>query len=586
MKNITLIEPKPPGKHVFSSVNMPRLGLPILGTQLKELGYNVTILYGAGGDIKVSDLRGSDLVGISTTTSTCKEAYHIARYARAMQIPVVMGGSHVTFMADEALDHCDYVCRGEADNTFIDLLKCIESGQEPAIVPGVSYWRDNEKMHNAKPDFIDVNETPIPDFSLFKNMNQLSTFPVMTSRGCPFDCTFCSVTAMFGRKYRWRDQESVLEELKKFTGKKVFFCDDNFTANPRRTKELLRSMLQRKILPSSWGAQVRTDAARDEELLGLMKQAGCSVVYVGMESVNPKTLETYNKKQGVEDIEYCINKFHEHKIMVHGMFVFGSDDDTKETIDQSLAFALRTKIDTVQFLVLTPFPGTPLYDQLESEGRILTHDWNFYDGHHVVFQPKLMSALELQTESVRAFKDFYAAKNLANNLFLTGSKSVAYKAVGWHLTRWWEKHNDWYYSFLGEGQGQTAKQTPALAFYKRIESIKLKNLKYLSLENMMDITIFQQNGAFMIELKGYMNKFALKEIFAAVKQNIPKQYNDLVINIGQLNFDSEAIARKFVKDLNKLAMKARSVKVNAAYDGSVLQQILEKYNGSIPHFEL
>ncbi|MGE5404798.1 MAG: B12-binding domain-containing radical SAM protein, partial [Candidatus Saccharibacteria bacterium] len=360
MRKITLIEPKPPGKHVFSSVNMPRLGLPILGTRLKELGYNVKILYGAGGDIKVADLRGSDLVGISTTTSTVKEAYHIARYARAMQIPVVMGGSHVTFMADEALDHSDYVCRGEADQTFIALLDCIWSGQEPMGVPGVSYWRNDEKVHNPKPDFIDVNETPIPDFSLFKNLNQLSTFPVMTSRGCPFDCTFCSVTAMFGRKYRWRDQESVLKELKKFTGKKVFFCDDNFTANPRRTKELLRAMIKRRILPSTWGAQVRTDAARDEELLDLMKEAGCGVVYVGMESVNPKTLETYNKKQGVEDIEYCINKFHEHKIMVHGMFVFGSDDDTKETIQQTLDFALRTRIDTVQFLVLTPFPGTPL----------------------------------------------------------------------------------------------------------------------------------------------------------------------------------------------------------------------------------
>jgi radical SAM superfamily enzyme YgiQ (UPF0313 family) len=403
---ITLIEPKAPGKHVYSNVTMPRLGLPILGTLLQKAGHQVRLIMGSSKDIHLSEITDADLICISTTTSTAVEAYHLADFARDQGKPVIMGGAHVSFMSEEALDHCDYVCRGEADLTFMPLISCIERGELPSDIPGVSYRQGEQIVHNPDADWVDFNSVPFPDLSLFSGL-KMTTYPVMTSRGCPFDCTFCSVTKMFGRKFRYRETEALLEELKQYRGKQVFFVDDNFSANTRRTKELLREMIRQDIKPSWWCTQVRTDAARDDELLQLMYDSNCRMVFVGMESVNPETLKSYNKKQDVEDIEYCIQRFHNLGIMVHGMFVFGADEDSLQTIEETLDFALKNCIDTVQFLILTPLPGTKTFFDLEQEGRLLTRDWNLYDAHHVVFQPWQMSPYELQTATIQAFKKFF-----------------------------------------------------------------------------------------------------------------------------------------------------------------------------------
>jgi anaerobic magnesium-protoporphyrin IX monomethyl ester cyclase len=236
---ITLIEPKAPGKHVYSNVTMPRLGLPILGTLLQKAGYQVRLIMGSSRDIHLSEITDADLICISTTTSTAVEAYHLADFARDQGKPVIMGGAHVSFMSEEALDHCDYVCRGEADLTFMPLISCIERGELPSDIPGVSFRQGEQIVHNPDADWVDFNSVPFPDLSLFSGL-KMTTYPVMTSRGCPYDCTFCSVTKMFGRKFRYRETEALLEELKQYRGKQVFFVDDNFSANTRRTKELLR----------------------------------------------------------------------------------------------------------------------------------------------------------------------------------------------------------------------------------------------------------------------------------------------------------------------------------------------------------
>jgi len=187
------------------------------------------------------DLLEADLVGISTTTSTCYEAYRISTYLRTRGIPVVLGGIHATFLPEEALKHTDYVVRGEAEASFTALVDSIRKGDEPAGIPGVSYWRNREMQHNAGNScWADVNSLPSPDLSLIKNFKnrELRTYPVITSRGCPYDCSFCSVTSMFGRGFRYKENEHVLQELARYQGGNVFFVDDNFAAHKKHTKEL------------------------------------------------------------------------------------------------------------------------------------------------------------------------------------------------------------------------------------------------------------------------------------------------------------------------------------------------------------
>jgi len=412
MKNVVLIEPKSPDWHVFSRWKLPRLGLVVLGTRLKAAGYDVKMFVEEVAPVDFAALFSADLVGISTISSTAPRAYEFAKAAKRAGIPVVMGGPHVTFLAEEALQYCDYVIRGEADDLIVDFVDRLASGADLATMPSLSWRPNGEVVHNAAcPTCSDVEALPVPDLALIQGYdvgpNSTAVVPVQTSRGCPFDCTFCSVTKMFGRAYRFRSTENVMTELRALRGRYVFFYDDNFTANLKRAKDLMRAMI-RERLDLKWSAQVRCDAGRDPELLDLMVRSGCYYVYIGLESVSPAVLESYHKRQSVGEIEGVIREFDRRGIRIHGMFIFGADEDTTETVRETARFARKHHLASAQFAILVPLPGTPVFETLEREGRLLTRDWSRYDGHHVVFRPKRMSTLELQVETLRAFGAFYS----------------------------------------------------------------------------------------------------------------------------------------------------------------------------------
>ena len=466
INKIVMIEPEAPSEHIYSASRMPRLGLPLLGTILRDKGYHVDIFMGKMKNLPRDILLEADLVGISTTTSTCYEAYRISTVLRSHGIPVVIGGIHATFLPEEALKFADYVVRGEAERSFPVLLNAIQEERLPVGIPGVSYWNNKEMIHNSDNNkWADLNNLPSPDLSLIRNYRsgKNRSYPITTSRGCPHDCSFCSVTPMFGRGFRYKENEQVLEELAALQGSNVFFVDDNFAANREHTKELLREMIKRKISFNWWGAQVRSEIAQDKELLDLMCLNNAGTVFIGFESINPETLESYNKKQNVEDIKESIKHFHDKHIRVHGMFIFGGDGDTAESIKETVDFALEARIDTAQFLTLTPLPGTDLFNQLEAEGRLLTRNWELYDGHHVVFQPKKISALKLQEEATNAHKKFYSMRNWWDNVSLTGWVTAVHRGVGWWITKRWEKHNRWFKPVLQEiVEKNRVEKTPML----------------------------------------------------------------------------------------------------------------------------
>ncbi|MCE5314322.1 MAG: radical SAM protein [Armatimonadota bacterium] len=416
IRKVTFVEPKPPGYHVYSGIALPRLGLPLMGAMLKEKGIDVSIYCQDIQDVDYDDLLSSDMVGISTTTSTAPEGYRIAHLAKEAGIPVVMGGSHVTFLADEALEHADYCVRGEGEYTMTELVDALDSGSGLSKIAGLSYRIGDEIRHNPDRGLVcDLDALPFPDLSLIKGQEKIRITPMATSRGCPFDCSFCSVTKMFGRGYRERSIESVVAELEYRDPKNVFFYDDNFTADRNRTKKLLELMLSRGITPD-WSAQARVDVVKDRELLKLMKRSNCYMLYIGFESVNPATLKEYNKRQNVEEIAESIRILHDYGIMTHGMFVFGAEHDDAESLRNTLRFALKNSIDTVQFMILTPLPGTPYFKDMERDERLLTRDWNLYDGQHVVYQPGKMSPYELQKETFKVMKRFYSLRECVKML--------------------------------------------------------------------------------------------------------------------------------------------------------------------------
>ncbi|MFH1549603.1 MAG: radical SAM protein [Planctomycetota bacterium] len=402
MAVVSFVEPQA-SFNAYKIFRLPLLGSLQLGTILKGRGHDVKVfseslktIYHPRKGLLDKRLEKSDVVGISIMTSTARRGYEIADVIRKRnpKTRIIIGGSHASARPEEALKHADLVVCGEGESAIKDAVE----GNSTGIVRG-------ERV-------ADLDSLPTLDFSLLKNFvrGPLNLMPIATSRGCPFDCTFCSVTKMFGRRYRFRSPELVLTELVRRVkeGERVFFVyDDNFAADKDRTRQLMEGMLSKRLKKIKWAVQARVDIGRDGELLDLMARAGCTTVLLGMESVNSQTLNTYNKRQSIQDIVRCINNLHKRRIKVHGMFVLGSDNDTPQTIRDTLRFCKRMKIGYAQFSVLTPLPGTQLYDQLEAEKRIWTKNWTLYDGTHVVFFPQSFSVTQLQYWVEWAWKRFY-----------------------------------------------------------------------------------------------------------------------------------------------------------------------------------
>jgi len=399
---------------------MPLLGPVYLGTILKNKGHEVEIY---NEDVEAPDYSklDPDLIGISLLTSTAKRGYEIA--GKFPKEKVIIGGVHASLLPDEAIRFARQVVVGEAEEIICDI---VEGKIQDPIVRG-------------RP-VDDLDALPHPDFSLIKGYKSPSIVtPISTSRGCPFDCSFCSVTKMFGRKYRFRGAEDVMSELFSRDTKSFFFCDDNFSANPGRARKLLGLILKNKI--KGWACQVRCDVAKDGELLNMMARAGCNAVCVGFESINPKTLQAYDKKQSVDEIISSIRSFHERKIKVHGMFVLGGDDDNVKTVWDTLRFAIKQKIDTIQMMILTPFPGTKVHETLEAQKRIFTKDWSLYDGQHIVFRPKLLSAGELQLSVLKAYLKFYSLSRSFSLLLKLRLRNSMLHFMGHSIVKDWMGRN-------------------------------------------------------------------------------------------------------------------------------------------------
>ncbi|HSB78450.1 MAG TPA: radical SAM protein [Candidatus Methylomirabilis sp.] len=442
MKKVVFVEPSSTHLHVYSRLTIPRLGSVLLGSIMRDRGWDVKVYIEDIAPVDMTEVLSADIVGISALTSTAPPSYRLAATVREAGVPVVLGGSHTTFLPDEGLDHADYVVRGEGELAFPELVEAIERGRGFEGIQGLSYWRDGQKVHNPdRPRLEDLDANPIPDFSLVVGYGRRRIASVATSRGCPFPCTFCSVPGMYGSAFRTQSIDRVIAELQTHARSPyIFFADDNFTANRKRTKDLLARMIAEGITPE-WGAQVRTETVDDDELLRLMHRSHCFNVFVGFESINPKTLHLFNKKQDLAKIQRAIDKFHDHGIKIHGMFVVGSDEDDVETIYQTARFARDNHIESIQLMILTPSPGSPDWSTLYSQGKkdILSNNWELFDGHHCVHQPRKIAPYELQMAAMKATEQFYSWGAILESLFRRDLFTAALRFSAKRLVKdWWK----------------------------------------------------------------------------------------------------------------------------------------------------
>jgi radical SAM superfamily enzyme YgiQ (UPF0313 family) len=349
---------------------------------------------------------GADLIGISVRTMYAQRAYHIADRFRQHGVKTVLGGIHPSMCTEEALDHCDAVVIGEAENVWQKLLLDAEAGCM-------------KRTYNAEGP-ADLTANAVPDRSKLARSRYFSDI-VQTTKGCPFECEFCSVHVYDGQRIRHKSIDQVIDEIKdiqesggKYKKKSVFFADDNIIANKKFAEKLFRAL---KPYQLNWSCQASINIAKEDDLLRLMKESGCGAILVGLESISQQNLSAMGKKINLKtDYHEAIAKIQSHEILVHGSFIVGYDFDTPAAFDELIEFIETSNLLMPLINILTPFPGTKLFRRLEKEGRILHKNWKEYDSKTVVYRPATMTPEELAAQYRRVIRRVYSFDSIYRKL--------------------------------------------------------------------------------------------------------------------------------------------------------------------------
>ena len=334
--------------------------------------------------------RGYDLVAISCRTATVPRAYEIADKFRKRNIPVVIGGYHPSALPEEAKQHADAVVIGEAEISFSKIIEDIQKNKlknyyetdpvDPKIIP------------HARRDILDY---------------YLPIAAIEATRGCPVNCDFCFVHKVKGDIHRKRPIENVIDEIKTIKQKNIFFFDASLTTNPKYTKDLFKQMIGLNKKFYCYG-NVNV-LARDEEFLKLASEAGCISWCIGFESISQKTMNNIGKTTNkIQDYKKAIEKIKDYDMNITGSFIFGFDEQETSTFEETMSMLNQLDIDVACFNILTPFPGTKLFERIKKENRITSFDWTLYTCAKTVFDPKNMTQEELYNGTIWVLKEYYS----------------------------------------------------------------------------------------------------------------------------------------------------------------------------------
>jgi radical SAM superfamily enzyme YgiQ (UPF0313 family) len=350
-----------------------------------------------------------DIVAITACTSAVPRAYFLCDYWKKRGAYVVLGGAHASFMPDEAMQHADTVFSGLAEHTWPQFLYDFQAGQPLKIY-----------RHHTSGEHLPM---PIPRRDLLARSSYQKTPTIIANRGCANKCSFCSISQLWGAQGLTRPIAEVVNEIKSVGASKWIFLDPSPYSNKKYFNELLHALVPLKI---SWAGLSTLDIADDKEMLELMLRSGCKSILLGFETINQNNLTKYDKLTNIAlNYKRQIDALHAHNISILGCFVLGFDEDTESGIEQLIKTIDELGIDFPRYALLTPFPGTALYADMDAAGRIIAKDYSLYDTEHVVFQPKNFSGEKLRTLHKRAWRTSYTWKAIfkrmlkMKGLFLT-----------------------------------------------------------------------------------------------------------------------------------------------------------------------
>lgn len=375
--------------------NFVQITMPYLAAFVDTEKYEITLVDEYNQKIPLG--RQFDLVAITVNTSNASHCYRMSARFRERGAKVVFGGPHVTLLPDEAMEHCDYLIVGEAEHTWPKFLSEFYEGS----CPGKVYQMGEVPS---------LDGIPIPRRDLIHH-RFFTKGAVISSRGCPYHCSYCNLKQIYHDSFRTRPIHEVIEDIRQMNSKYFVFWDDNFFGDIQYAKELMKVL---KSLKKRWAAQVTLERCRDKELLQLAKESGCIYFFVGIESFSDESLQSVNKRiNNVQKYEDLIGSIHKYGISVQAGIIFGFDTDNRDVFKKTLDACNHLGIDGVTVSILTPLPKTPVYEQYMREGRLLSNDWSIYNGKtRVAYQPKQMTGEELFKGYMWFRKEFYSWKSI------------------------------------------------------------------------------------------------------------------------------------------------------------------------------
>ena len=420
-----------PAKNYYGQlgIQLPPLGLAYLAGSLLEENHQVDLI-----DLMVEpekeeliDFSKYDIVGISSDTPRYPKSLQLAKEAKEKGAIVVMGGYHVTFLDREAIESnaVDFVVRGEGEYVLRNLVNAFEHTGDVSHIKGISYRAEGTFVRNPPAPFIqNLDAIPLPRRDLLPKEKYLSEYDnrlmatMVTSRGCPFDCAFCSASRFGGLKWRTRSLDSILDEMDLLIqqGYRSFlFVDDNFTLNPKRVLDFTGEVLRREW-DIRWWCFSRVDTiVRNPEMVQKMAEAGNRTMFLGLESASQESLDEWGKKITIDQQMEAVKILKKNGISVYASFILGGLHDTKKSINETVQYARKLNPETCQFSVLTPYPGTRLFEDLRAKDLLLTYDWNYYDGIHSVIKLENLDPQEMPKMAVKAYRKVYFRwKNIPN----------------------------------------------------------------------------------------------------------------------------------------------------------------------------
>lgn len=417
--NVLLVNPPSISVYATFGLSLPPLGLLYVAASLERAGHRVVVrdLAALGGEVTDADFRGADVVGISSDTTRIGRAMGLARRAARFGRPVVMGGPHPQFMPGEILTsgRVAAIVRGEGELVMPDLLHALESSGERAEVRGIIYRDGSRIVSTPDAEPVDVEALPLPARHLVDlhrygaSMAGRPITPVVTSRGCPGACHFCSSSGFFGRGWRSRSPDAVLAELdeihNRYGFRAVAFMDDNFTLAPERVERIADGILARGYDLKWWNFSRVDTIVRNPGMVAKMAAAGSTTVYLGIESGSDDTLNSLGKNTRSADVVRAVEILRQNNIESYGSYIIGNLNETAADVERTIDLAVALDTNIAQFSILTPYPGTALYEQIK--GRIFCKRWKFYDGLHLVFRHPRINRHHLQCLLIKAFVRFY-----------------------------------------------------------------------------------------------------------------------------------------------------------------------------------